>query len=339
MLMALSLFMALHPNIKELFMKKNFLTVLIIALSTLLFAAPKGTLYVGTSNGLSISTDNGKTFTVKTTADGIGDKNIYDIGFFGSKLYLVTKAGLSISADGAGTFTNIPKVEGKLVTDYASKIYVENELIMVSSTKGISISTDGGKTFTLKSNPQLPLGVNSNKNSRIEKKDNIIFIANGLGVLMTSDNGTTFTGKNQSDGLVSKYIITLFIDQNNIYIGQAPGLSVSTNNGASFTTLNKSLKVDALCASGNKVYVCSMSAKDTRGVYVSNDGGKNFVRKTTANGLGSNNTYAITTAENFIFVGTAGGLSISTDGGENFVTKKTADGLSHNLVMSLLFVP
>ncbi len=63
-------------------------------------------LYVATNAGLSISTDGGKTFISKTTADGLSDNYIYKMLVNGSNIYLATTKGFSVSNDGGKTFIN-----------------------------------------------------------------------------------------------------------------------------------------------------------------------------------------------------------------------------------------
>jgi hypothetical protein len=56
------------------------------------------TVYAATlSDGLSISTDDGATFTYKTSADGLGDDFLWGVYRNGTTIYVATNYGLSIS--------------------------------------------------------------------------------------------------------------------------------------------------------------------------------------------------------------------------------------------------
>jgi len=78
------------------------------------------------------------------------------------------------------------------------------------------------------------------------------------------------------------------------------------------------------------------------------DSGLQYINRTTANGLGSNNVkavyvdgsnvYAATTPAGFGPSATGGGLSISTDGGATFINKTTANGLGSNDVRGVFVV-
>jgi hypothetical protein len=57
------------------------------------------------------------------------------------------------------------------------------------------------------------------------------------------------------------------------------------------------------------------------GVSISTDGGTSFVTRTTANGLGTNDTYGVGVNGSTVYVATWSGLSISTDGGATFTNK------------------
>ena len=56
----------------------------------------------------------------------------------------------------------------------------------------------------------------------------------------------------------------------------------------------------------------------------------NFVNRTTADGLGDNDSRGVFAVGSTVYVATSGGLSISTDGGSTFTNRTTADGLGDN---------
>ena len=59
--------------------------------------ASDGYLYAATSGGLSVSTDNGGSWTTYTTADGLGSNGVRGVYASGSNLYAATTGGLSIA--------------------------------------------------------------------------------------------------------------------------------------------------------------------------------------------------------------------------------------------------
>ena len=70
------------------------------------------TIYVATTDGLSISTDGGNTFTNKTTINGLGKNSVHGVYEVGNTLYVATEGGLSISTDMGNTFTNKTSANG-----------------------------------------------------------------------------------------------------------------------------------------------------------------------------------------------------------------------------------
>lgn len=76
------------------------------------------------------------------------------------------------------------------------------------------------------------------------------------------------------------------------------------------------------------------------------ESGLQYVNRTTANGLGSNNVKAVYVAGNNVYAATGpdgypgigGGLSISIDGGATFINKTTANGLGSNDVRGVFVV-
>jgi len=65
------------------------------------------TIYVASDLGVNISTDNGTTWTRKTTAHGLGNHVVEDLFLDGTTLYAATPGGLSRSTDGGNSWINI----------------------------------------------------------------------------------------------------------------------------------------------------------------------------------------------------------------------------------------
>ena len=73
------------------------------------------------------------------------------------------------------------------------------------------------------------------------------------------------------------------------------------------------------------------------GVSISPDGGKTFVHRTTADGLGSDRIFGIFASGQNVYVATNKGLSVSFNGGASFVGKTTLDGLGSDFVRGGVF--
>jgi hypothetical protein len=110
------------------------------------------TVYAATNGGLSISTDDARSFTNKTTVNGLGSNTVYGVYVIGSTVYAATGGGLSISTDGGATFTNKTNANNGLGSNTVYGVYattVNNiTTIYAATSSGLSVSTDGGVTFT-----------------------------------------------------------------------------------------------------------------------------------------------------------------------------------------------
>ena len=146
------------------------------------------TMFVGTSKGLSISTDNGKTFVTRTTQDGLAADLVYCMAEDAGTLYFGTIDGLSISTDGGMTFTNRSTEHG-LFSNRINSICLKDGLLYLGTQSGLSISRDGGLTFETKRKEQ---GIPGNVIISLHVFDGSIYILANEGLCVTHDGGETF---------------------------------------------------------------------------------------------------------------------------------------------------
>ena len=179
--------------------------------------------------------------------------------------------------------------------------------VFAATSQGLSISNDGGATFTTKTTAN-GLGSNTVYDVYVVGTGATaqVFAATEGGLSISNDGGATFTTKTTANGLGHNWVHDVYV------VGSGSSAQVFA----------------ATWAGG-----LSISAG---GLSISNDGGASFTTKSTANGLGDNWVYGVyvvgsgATAQ--VFAGTYGGLSISNDGGATFTTKTTANGLGSNTV-------
>jgi hypothetical protein len=98
------------------------------------------------------------TWINKTTANGLGSNSVHGVFVSGSTVYAATDNGLSISTDGGVSFTNRTTTNGLIhnkvynVFAVGSTVYAavvgSGLLVGGAYDGGLSISTDGGATFT-----------------------------------------------------------------------------------------------------------------------------------------------------------------------------------------------
>ncbi|MDH4263725.1 MAG: hypothetical protein OEV78_11830 [Spirochaetia bacterium] len=276
--------------------------------------------------GLSISTDGGTTF-INKTVDNTGSCSIAG----NATLASCTTAG------GAWTYgIRNNGLSGVYVIPGASQA---TDKIYLAANQGISISLDGGATFTSPAIPVIagsPLGIFVSGNS--------IYAGTSGGLLISTDGGATWVNKTISNGLVNNWVNGIYVipgtsqGTDRIFVATRGGLSISTDGGLSFTnktTANglASNWLYGIFASGANIYVATSA-----GLSISTDGGITFINKTTLNGLADNGVLSVfNSGKNIVYAGTAGGLSILTltDIASTFVNKTTSNNLGSNYVNSV----
>ncbi len=291
-----------------------------------------------TGGGLSISTDGGAHFTNKTTDNGLGSNDVRGVFAVGNTIYAATYpvgfpgtgGGLSISTDGGITWTNKTVTDG-LGSNFVTSVYVvagtPNTIYVGTNLNnytthdgGLSISTDGGVTWTTKksgpaaddlcstvdpSNPGAP-NYSCNIVNAVYVNGSNIYLGTGRGLVYSNDGGSTFS--NVSSGLGTQTVNGVSKSGSNVYIS-AHGLNISRDNGA---TIDSSILFfgengNGVFSTGSNVYFASWDGLD-----ISTDNAATFVTDTTANGLGGDYIYGIFVSAGVIYAGTRGGLSIST---------------------------
>lgn len=258
-------------------------------------------IYVATSSGLSISVDNGASYTTIGVAEGITNLNLKAVFVSSSgKVIIGSNDHLFISQD-----------------NYATR----------DSNNQLALDSNG---FT-KQNV-----ANNTVKSVLEDSNGIIFAVTNFGFTkLTNNNGTIST----SNKLIGPSLFDVALDSSgNIYVTSDLGLYISTDQGANYnltstsTGIARSIIKDIEFDSQNNLYV----ATDYGGLAISNDEGSTFTVKTN---MASKRVYgiAIDQTNDKIFLATYSGISISDDYGETFTNKTTADGLANNTVFCIVY--
>ena len=221
-----------------------------------------------------------------------------------------------------------------------NSIAIANDNTIYAGTgKGLSISTDGGNTFTNKITNGNPSS-NGIKGVAVTSSGVILVATTFDGVNISTDGGNTFNSKKTSDGLGSNNTQGIAVDaKGNIYVATVNGLSISVDGGNSFNnkTTGSGLATNVIqcvfIGNDGKIY----AGTNTGGISISNNGGISFTTYNTNNGLGEgkiSSIYVNNTGK--IFVATASGLSISTNGGIRFDNYTIVNGLGDNYVYNVL---
>lgn len=238
-------------------------------------------------------------------------------------------------------FTNYTIANG-LGSDYVSGVYADGNKVYVATYVGLSVSTDGGKTYTSYGAANgLPWrgGIGD-----VLAVGNTLYVSTYFdGVGISTDGGSSWTFATMANGLGSHDVRKLFASGSTLYAAThndsngRGGLSVSSDGGATWTNYSSKdgLAQDGVWsvhAAGDTVYASGYEA-----VSVSLDGCRTWTNYGTANGLPSTrNVLDVYAVGDSVYAATfQGGLCISTDNGVSWRNVTRADGLSSNTVLGI----
>jgi uncharacterized repeat protein (TIGR03803 family) len=199
---------------------------------------------------------------------------------------------------------------------------------------GLSISFDGGNTFTTRTTAN---GLGSNGVLGVYAFGSTVYAATSGGLSISLDSGNSFTNKTIANGLLSDYVYGVYAVGSTVYAATQGGLSISLDSGNSFITKTPTnsglgnIFVYGVYAIGSTIYAATAGG----GLSISTNSGSSFTTKTysnTSGGLGSNGVFGVYAVGSTVYAATQGGLSISLDSGNTFTNKTTTNGLGNNLV-------
>ena len=249
---------------------------------TKVFGIDQTTIYLGTTNGLCVSTNGGSVFTNLAPYVGFGVTALYattNTDKVTHTIYTGSMTGLRISRDGGLTLATKTTLNG-LGSNIVKSIYVTGGNVYVGTTGGLSISTDGGTTFVNKTTSD---GLGSNVINAVYVAAGKIYAGTDSGLSISSD-AKTFTNKTTANGLGSNNIRDIFVLNQVLYVANTDGISLG-------------------------------------GVSISTDSGNSFINKSKADGLPDNRVYSISGFADTFYAGTPIGMAISVDTANSFATK------------------
>lgn len=272
-----------------------------------------GKIYVGTDYGISISSDNGTTWTSPSGFSGLENFNIKGLFLDSLKVYAATFAGAYESSDGGNSWVKIAATSNGLGSNLINDVWVNGSNYYLA--QNFAYSTDNSVSYSRKTTSD---GLLNNSVVSIFGVGSTIYAGTNGGLSVTSDNGTTFSNFTTTEGIVSNSIKDVFVDSGNIYLATSGGLSVSGDAGSTWSnyTTTEGLAhntVYDVVASGSNIYLATNG-----GVSVSTDAGSSWTNYTTTEGILSNNTRSIAIRGSNIYVGTTSGLSISFNSGASW---------------------
>ena len=298
---------------------------------TVTVSVDPGTPVAGTPTvGAPNTTPTIGNFTTFGTPFSTGSVNgVYASG--GTVYAANSSRGLNISTNGGdmwGSTRNrqgVPTGLGSNVVNGVFAVGLNSTTVYAATRGGLSISTNGGSTFTNYLGATWVNGVFA-----VTGQDSTtVYAATFNGLSISTNGGSTFTTKTISDGLGSDTVNGVYSvgsgSTATVYAATSGGLSISTNGGSTWTNKPGGL---GLLGSDTVNGVFAVTGQDKTTIYaatagglsISTNGGRTWTNKTIDNGLGSNIVNGVFASGTTVYAATAAGLSISTNGGATFTT-------------------
>jgi len=269
-----------------------------------------GYMYAGTNGGLSYSTNEGNNWINFSTAQGLGSSTVRGVFAIGQSVWVATAGGLSIAGNinTVVFFANRTYVNSGIGTaasfDVKSVWVFGNNIYAGMSSEGLSISTNGGTSFSLPKTTANGLG--SKQISQVVGDGARLYIATAGGLSISTDGltGNAFINYNSSTSGWPATNITrgVCVVGSTIYVATSAGLVKSTNGGTSWTTITAglaSINLAAVWVEGQYLFVSTQGS----GMSISVDGGTTWF--TDASFLSPSKAHSI--AGKVIFGSTSGG--------------------------------
>jgi LPXTG-motif cell wall-anchored protein len=292
----------------------------------------------GTALSPAKADDSGLQYVNRTTANGLGSNVVNAVYVVGANVYAATNAGLSISTDGGATFTNKTMADG-LGSNNVSGVFVVGNTIYASTKDttygygtptlgGLSISTDGGTTFT-----------NKNMADGLGSSDvNAVFVDGYTIYAGTSASAKVISTSPVTDREVTSNVATLTTSAAH---GLAVGSIVFVSGVDS--TLDGIYSVTAVPSTTKFSYATSTpdlgstpvdpaystaTLKAPGGLSISTDGGTSFTHLNSTvlcNSTSCKDVTGIYASGSNIYLATSNHLAYSTNGGTTFTNAPTGE--------------
>jgi photosystem II stability/assembly factor-like uncharacterized protein len=285
-------------------------------------------LFVGTVNGVFLSSNNGTSWTAVNS--GLPNDDVECLAVIGTSLFagtalsgvfLSTNNGANWVAVNTGIFTT-PSPSRQVAALAVFSNDSGGTSLLAGTAGGLYVSTNNGTNwgtvnFGVTGAVVAALTVSPNGSGGT----NIFVGTFDGGVFLSTDNGVTWTGAADNPTLDAGDIFCLAASGTNLFAGTYGGVVVSTNDGTTWINapppppgeeLPFEANVSALTISDNGEGGTNLFAgTDGDGIYLSTDNGTTW----SPFGLTSNIISSISIIDTNLFVGTDVGPYLSTDGG------------------------
>jgi ligand-binding sensor domain-containing protein len=263
------------------------------------FAAIGTDLFVGTSEGVYVTSNNGTSWAAVNT--GLTNTDIEVLATAGSNLFAGTGHGIFKSVNNGTSWTAINTGLDTSMGTSVYALFTSGSNLFAGTEAGVFLSTGSYTSWTAVNTglPQVDFYSFAQSGTKI--------FAGGLGVYITSNNGTNWA--EATSGLPSLYnsdFESFAVLGSDIFAGDLSlGVYKSIDNGTNWTAVNSGLtdlNTQALAVNGTNLFAGGLDG----GVFLSNNNGASWTAVNT--GLTNLTVLSLEVFGNYLFAGTAGGV-------------------------------
>ncbi|MGD1046900.1 MAG: T9SS type A sorting domain-containing protein [Bacteroidota bacterium] len=197
------------------------------------FAVLGANLFVGTYDGIFLSTNNGTSWTV------------VDSGLTNIDVYVLVANGTNLLAGGFGVFLSTNNGTSWTAVSRGLPTYAAVVALAISGSNLIAGDVFGN--FLLTNNDTswtaVKVGLTNNIVNAFAVSGTNLF-AGGSGVFLSTDNGISWTAA----GLTKNSVRAFAVNGTNLFAGTDGGVFLSSNNGTSWTAVSSGLTNTDVCA-------------------------------------------------------------------------------------------
>ena len=254
------------------------------------FAVSGTSLFVGTDGGVSLSTDNGTSWTLVNNSMTIfvralvvSGANLF-AGTYGGGVFLSTNNGSSWTVMNVG-----------LTNTVVWSLIVSDMNLFAGTEGGVFLSSNDGTSWTAVNTGLTSLFVQS-----FAVSGTSLFagtVGAGGGVFLSTNNGTSWTEMNA--GLTNTNVWSLAVSGTSLFAGNEDGVFLSTNNGTNWAVVNSD-NVTSLAVSDTMVFAGTFGG----GVFLSTNNGTSWTSVNT--GLTHTFVWRLVVSGTNLFAGTYG---------------------------------
>ena len=350
-------FMSTDYGMNWVTIKNNLASIYVYALQT-----SGNRLFAGTFNGIYYTSNSGANWYYS----GYSNLIIRAFSVNGSKLFAATSSGIVVTTNNGNSWD---ACTNGITQDGAQSVYSYDSVVFAGTKYGLYKSTNRGELWSLSNNgisneflitftacnnyffsgseghgiyrydnvlnKWMPSGLQNTSVFAMVTLGNDIFAGTTLsyGIYRSTNNGLNWSYAN--NGLTDFNINCLVVKDYMIFAGANSGkIFRSTNNGNNWINLSEGIvqysDIWTLTATDSCIYAGSNGGPG--GIFISTNDGLNWISKGGSGLLGNNYIRSILVKNNYVFVGTAGGVFRSSNNCETW----SCCGLANNPVYTIM---